>query len=48
MKKTIIRQYLAETMTNADYANDLALHSLKPAVGWDGFYLNANKIENVF
>ena len=56
LKKTS-RQYPAETMTEADYTNDLALltnttdqakslwHNLEQAEGGNGLYINATKTE---
>ena len=55
--KTRSRRYLAETMTDTNYADDLALfvntpaqaesrlHNLEQAAGGIGFYVNANKTE---
>ena len=57
LKKVRTRQYPADTMTNTDYADDLALltntvakaecflHTLEQAVGGIGLYMNANKPE---
>ncbi len=57
LKKAISRQYTAETTTDADYTNDLALlantpsqaksqlHNLEQAAGVIGFHVNANKTE---
>ena len=54
-EKTIIRRYLAETMPNTDYADDLALlpnthahveclqHSLEQEAEGISLYVNANK-----
>ena len=50
------RRYLTETLTNADYAYDLALlaqiesllRNLEQAAGGIGFYMNANKREFIF
>ena len=59
MKKPRIRQYPAETITDADYAGNLTLlankatlaksllHSLTQAAGGNGLYVNANKTELV-
>ena len=58
-KKTRIRQYPAETMTNTDYADNIALlanaptqaesllHSLEQAASGIGFDVNADKIKSV-
>ena len=58
--KTRSRWYPAETMTDADYADDLMLfayrptqsesllHSLEQAAGDIGLYVNANKRVPVF
>ena len=45
LKKTKSRRYPAETLTEADYADDLAL--LDQETLGIGFYVNANKTEYV-
>ena len=57
LKKTRSRRYLAQTITDADYSNDIALlantsnqaksllHSLEPAAGGIGIHVNADKTE---
>ena len=57
-KKARCRRYPAETMTDADHVDDIALlenthdqvesllHSVEKAAGDSGFYVNANRIEN--
>ena len=59
-KKARNRWYSAETMTDADYVDDLALltntpaqaeslmHSLKQAAGSISFHVNANEAVHVF
>ena len=47
-KKAKSRRYPAETMTNADYANDPAvLTNTSAQIHWQGigFYMKADKIE---
>ena len=60
LKEARSRQYPAEPITDADYADDLVLladmhtqvdsllHSLEQAEGGIGLYLNVNKKEHVF
>ena len=59
-KNPEVRWYPAETITDADYADDLALlantstkaesllHNKEQAAGGIGFYMNANKTIHVF
>ena len=58
LKKTRSRQYLAQTITDADYADDIVLlantltqvefllHSLEQAAGGNRLHVNANKYFN--
>ena len=59
LKKARCRQYSEETITNADYADDIVLltntptqaksllHSLEQAVGGIGLHVNAGKMEYI-